>query len=158
MGTGVTLWTASLTVVTTDVGTLGAGVGLGPCAIPPSLLLPSLLSSLPSAGVKGVSMPSLATGLALGLSLAFTSQGVVTTIHPSVGAGTGICSFPGPSAVPFMLSGFAAAGLTGSSAVQMATGIGVGLDVGFGAFSLPIVIVGPPSPSPSTGAGTGKIV
>lgn len=158
IGTGVTLWTAALTVVTVDAGTLGAGVGAIPCLIPPPLLLGGMLAGFASAGLAGISSPLLATGVAVGLSIAFPTQGVITTFHPTVGVGAGVCTFPGPSAVPFMIAGLASVGLVGPNVVQIGTGIGLGLDLSFSVFLIPIPIVGAPAPSPSSGAGTGKII
>ena len=158
IGIGVTLWTQSLTVSTVDAGTLGAGLGFLPCVIPPPLLIGGMLSGFAAAGISGVVMPLLATGIGTGLATAFASQGVITTVHPTVGVGTGVCSFPGPSAVPFLISGLTSAGLTGTSVTQLGTGIGTGLDIGFAAFVIPIPILGAPSPAPSAGAGSGKIV
>lgn len=158
VGTGVTLWTSSTLIVTTvDVGTLGVGAGLLPCAIPAPLLLAGFSAGLPASGIVGVGAPQLAAALANGLSLAFL-QGLITTVNPTVGVGTGVATFPGPSSIPSMLAGFASAGLTGTSTAQLATGIGMGLDIAFASFTIPIPIVGAPSPLPSGGIGTGKIV
>lgn len=158
VGIGVTLWTKALTVATVDGGTLGVGAGILPCVIPPPLLIGGMLTGFPSAAISGVSSPLLATGLGVGLATAFATQGLITTVHPTVGVGTGVCTFPGPSAVPFMIEGLTSAGLTGSNVTQLATGIGMGLDIGFAAFTVPIPIVGTPSPVSSAGTGTGKIV
>lgn len=158
IGNGVCLWTAALTVTTVDVGTLGSGVGALPCAIPPPLLIGGMLGGFASAGVAGPMAPLLANGVANGLATAFTSQGLIVTVHPTVGVGTGVCTFPGPSAVPFMISGFASAGLVGVSTVQIATGVGLGLDTGFAGFTVPTPIVGAPAPLSGGGTGTGKIV
>ena len=158
VGIGVTLWTKALTVVTVDAGTLGAGVGTLPCVIPPPLLIGGMLTGLPAAAIAGVASPLLATGLGTGLATAFATQGLITTVHPTVGVGTGVCTFPGPSAVPFMIAGLASAGLVGTNVAQLGAGIGMGLDIGFAAFTVPIPIVGAPAPASAAGAGTGKIV
>ncbi len=158
VGTGVNLWTSSTLVVTTvDVGTLGVGAGLFPCAIPQPLLLAGLTTGFAGMNMAGTSAPQLIAALANGLSLAFL-QGMITTVHPTVGVGTGVASFPGPSSVPSMLAGFAAAGMTGTSVAQLATAIGMGLDIAFAGFTIPVPIVGAPAPSPSSGVGVGKII
>lgn len=157
VGIGVGQWLGALTVVTADAGTAGFGVGQLPCTIPPSLLLAALSSNLPSAGIAGPSSAQLASGLANGLAASF-AKGIITTVHPIVGVGIGIASFPGPSAIPFMLSGFGWANLVGSSAAQLATAIGSSLDQAFAGFTTPIPIVGSPTPFAATGVGGGKIV
>lgn len=159
IGTGVTLWTSStLLVATVDVGTLGVGAGSFPCLIPQPLLMSGMMTGLASNGLAGTASPQLAAALANGLALAFSSQGLIVTAHPTVGIGTATVTFPGPSAIPAMLAGFASAGLTGISVPQMASAVGMGLDIAFASFVLPIPIIGSPSPFPSGGVGTGKIV
>lgn len=153
---GIMLWVGQLTVTTVDVGTAGVGVGLLPCAIPQPLLLAGFQSSFPASGLLGIMSPLLATGLAVGLSVAFP-QGIITTTHPTVGVGTGVASFPGPSAIPSMIAGFKSVGMVGPSTEQAATAIGLGLDIAFAGFVVPVPIVGPPSPVASGGTGTGKI-
>jgi hypothetical protein len=75
-----------------------------------------------------------------------------------VGLGTGVAKIVGAGAVPFMISGFASAGMVGPASVKTATGIGIGLTLAFATFTMPIVIAGPPSIAPSAGVGVGKIV
>lgn len=153
---GVMIWVGTLTVVTVDVGTAGAGTGVLPCAIPPPLLVAGMMASFPIAHHGMMALP-LATAVAMGLSAAFP-LGLVTTVHPTVGVGAATATFPGPSAIPSMIAGFSSAGLLGPMAAATATAVGMGLDIAFASFILPIPIVGPPSPSPSSGAGTGKIL
>ena len=157
IASGIISWNATLKVLTVDVGSFGVGTGSLPCAIPQPLLFASLLSGLAAAGNVGVMMPLLALGTANGLALAFL-QGLVVTLHPSVGVGTGIARFIGPPATPSMIRGFASAGMVGPGPTKMATGIGIGLSIAFGSFVLPIPILGPPSPASSSGSGFGSIV
>ena len=71
---GVSLWaTSTLTIVTVDVGTLGAGVGAVPFVVPPPLLIANMIASFPATGHFGIMAPALATGIALGLAAAFPS-------------------------------------------------------------------------------------
>lgn len=155
---GVLLWTSTtLQVATVDAGAAGSGVGSLPCTIPPPLLLTGLTTGFTSMGLLGMMAPALIGGLTAGLAAAF-AQGVITTAHPTVGTGTGVATFPGPTAVPSMVGGFASVGITGPSGVQMATAIGMGLDIAFGAFTIPVPIVGPSAPVSSSGLGTGKIL
>ena len=158
VGAGVCFWTQTLQAVTADTGSLGAGAGILPCGIPLALLLEGLFSGFASTGIAGQMAPLFAQGLANGLATAFLTQATITTTHPTVGVGVGVVSFPGPSAVPSMLLGFEGAGITGTSAAQLATAIGLGLDIGFAAYTPAIPIVGATSGGPSGGAGTGKII
>lgn len=154
---GVMAWNAALKVQTTDVGTAGVGQGILPCVIPQPLLLGGLLGGLSSTGNIGVRMPLLAMGIANGLAAAYP-LGLILTTNPTVGVGTGIAKFVGPSAVASMIGGFASVGMTGPGPTKIATGIGIGLDTAFAAFTVPVPIVGPPSPSAASGSGFGTIV
>jgi hypothetical protein len=157
IGAGVGLWVSSaLQVVTVDVGTLGVGVGILPCVVPPALLTASMLTTFPATGHLGPFAPALANGVALGLSIAFPS-GLITTSHPTVGLGACVATFVG-TAVPSMVAGFAAQGLAGPSGVLTATAVGAGLDITFNVLKLPIPIVGPPNIVPSGGVGFGKLL
>ena len=154
---GVMFWIGSLTVTTVDVGTYGAGAGLAPCVIPPPLLLTGMLTSFPATGHLGAMTALFATGIANGLTSAFL-QGLISTVHPTVGVGTATCTFPGPSAIPSMIAGFKSVGLVGLMTEATATAVGMGIDIGFGGFIIPIPIVGPASTLGSSGTGTGKLV
>jgi len=157
VGTGLSLWAPTVTVTSIDVGTLGVGTGLGPVLIPPPLLLANLLISFTATGIMGVMAPLKALGLSNGISLAL-AQGVVQTINPIIGAGAGIAKFIPPPAIPQMIAGFAAVGMTGTSIVQMATAIGMALMQTFAVYVTPIVIVGAGSPTAGGGIGSGSIV
>lgn len=155
---GVMLWTGALTVVTVDVGTAGAGTGLMPCMIPPPLLIAGMIGGLASTGNIGIMAVPLATAIGTGLGTAFP-LGMIMTVHPTVGVGTATVTFPGPSAVPFMMTGFKSAGLIGMMADKLAAGVGMGLDTAFAGFTIPAMpIVGAASPVPSSGTGSGKII
>ena len=154
---GVNLWTTSaLQVVTVDVGTLGVGIGVLPCIVPPALLISSMLTTFPATGHFGPFAPALATGIGLGLSIAFPS-GLITTTHPTVGLGAAVATFFGTS-VPSMIAGFTAAGMVGPMGALTATAVGAGIDITFAVLKLPIPILGPPNIVPSGGAGFGKIL
>lgn len=157
VATGVSIFCQSSTVVTVDVGTLGVGAGLFPFLVPQPLILSSMLAAFAATGTVGVMMPPLALGLSIGLNIGFL-QGLLTTVHPGVGLGSGVAKVIPSSAVPSMIAGFAAAGMVGPAAIKMATAIGIGLTIIFAAYITPIVIVGPPSILPGAGPGFGKIV
>jgi hypothetical protein len=154
---GVSTWVGQIQIVTVDVGTLGVGVGLLPLVVPPPPLLAALLLNLPAAGVLGIMMPPMAVGLSIGLSASF-AQGILSTIHPTVGTGAATAKLIPPQPLPFIQAGLKSVDITGSSSVNLATGISNALFVTFLALTFPVPIVGAPSISPSGGVGTGKIL
>jgi len=157
LATGIMSWLPTVQVVTADTGFLGAGTGLLPFIIPPPTLVGAMLAGVASAGLTGVMAAPAATGLGNGLVLGL-AQGLITTVHPSVGVGTGIAKLVFVPPIPFLLAGLASADLTGPSAPLVATAVGTALTTVFAAFTAPIPIVGAGSISPSAGAGTGKIL
>lgn len=154
---GIMLWNPLIKVASVDVGTLGAGAGTGPVIVPPPALLGAMLSSFAASGLIGIMSVPLATGLSLGIATGY-AQGLIVTVNPGVGVGTGVAKIIPPPAVPSMIAGFAVAGLIGISSVQLATAIGLALTITFAALVLPIVIAGPASPLPGAGSGIGQIV
>lgn len=128
-----------------------------PLVVPQPVLYGGLMTGAASAGVLGIMAPAMFLGIANGLVLAFL-QMLIKTTHPGVGVGTGLAKFIGGSAVPQMVSGFAAAGMKGQGTVQIATAVGVGLDITFQALAIPVPIVGSASPSGGSGVGVGLII
>lgn len=149
VGIGMTTFAKASTVLSLDQGTAGPGVTLMPFVVPQPLLLAAFLGYLPANGIAGVMYPLLAVGLSVGMSLGF-AQGLVTMVH-TVGVGTGVAKVIPSGAVPAFVSGFAQAGLTGKSAVQLATAIGQALTTVFTPFVFPVPIAGPPSIVPLVG-------
>lgn len=159
LGHGLTLWAPSMPVKTVDTGSLGVGVGTVPLVVPPPLLLVNLLVAFTTMGLMGVMAPLKCQGLSVGMSLAF-AQGIVTTTHPMVGTGACVCSFTPPAppiAVPIFVQGFALAGVTGTSIVQLSTAISMALFQTFTSYVLPSPIVGSASPTAGGGVGFGSI-
>lgn len=154
---GVQIWVSQITVITIDAGSLGSGTGVIPFAIPPPLMIGAMLAMFPAAGILGIMSPLKATGLANGLVLGL-AQGLITTVHPTVGVGTGVVKLIAPPALPALLQGFAGAGLKGPSLIQEATAISNALMMVVNSFTLPTPIVGSASPAPGGGVGTGKIL
>jgi hypothetical protein len=154
---GIALWNPTVRVTTLDAGTLGAGTGVLPCLLPQPLLLGGFTAGMASFGIAGIFAASLALGLANGLAQAYP-QGLISTINPTVGVGTGVAKFVGPSAMSAMNQGFSSAGLVGPESVKIANAIGFGLSQAFAGFTVPIPIVGPPSTVGSSGSGSGTIV
>jgi hypothetical protein len=155
---GVTAFLQSATVQTTDVGTLGSGVGLIPLIVPQPLLLTNILQGMQAAGTFGPMAPMMALGLANGLAAGLL-QGLITTTHPGIGVGAGVARIVGAgSAIPQMIQGFSSAGMNGPGSSKQATALGIALDSTFATFLIPTPIAGPPSPSGGSGVGFGKIV
>lgn len=157
LASGLMQWVPTITVLATASGTAGVGVGVLPLIVPSPTLIGAFGASFPASSIVGPLAAPVIAGLSNGLSLAFL-QGLITVTHPIVGAGAGVAKIVAPPAIPFILSGFASAGLTGISVPLVATAIGVGLTTVFNALAYPIAIAGPPSPSPAAGVGVGKIL
>jgi hypothetical protein len=156
---GVCQYLAIAKVVTVDVGTLGVGTSIFPLIVPSPLLLTSLTSGFASAGLMGILAPKVILGIATGLTTGWLALALLQTNHPSVGVGTGVARVIGPSAVPTMISGFAAAGMVGDGPSRMARAIGSGLDMTFASFlQIGIPIVGSASPVPGGGVGFGTVI
>jgi hypothetical protein len=154
---GICFWSPTIAVTTIDAGTAGVGVGMLPVIMPQPVLLGNLFSSFGAFGLLGVMAPLKIVGLANGISIAYL-QGLIQTLHTSVGTGVGVAKFMPPPAIPQMMAGFASAGIVGQGVVQIASAIGMALMQTFTMLALPIPIVGPPSPAPSAGTGTGSIL
>ena len=157
VASGIILWNPTIKIISVDVGTLGAGAGTGPVIVPPPALLAALITCMAGSGIIGTMSIPLATGLSLGIATGY-AQGLVVTINTGVGVGSGVAKFIPPPAVPQMIAGFASAGLTGISSVQLATAIGLALPIAFAPLVTTVVIVGAASPLPGAGAGIGQIV
>jgi hypothetical protein len=146
-------------VLTVDVGTLGVGTSIIPMIVPNPLLQTSLTSGFASAGLMGVMAPKAILGITNGLTTGWVALALLQTNHPTVGVGTGVARIVGPSAVPAMISGFAAAGMSGDGPSRIARAIGAGLDMTFASFvQIGIPIVGAGSPVGSSGVGLGTVI
>jgi hypothetical protein len=155
---GVTLAIQAAVVESVDVGTLGVGETVLPFLVPPPLILSSMFAGFAAQQLVGTAAPSMIAGLSTGLGIGFP-QGLITITHAGVGTGAGVARvIISGSAVPFMLTGFASAGMSGQGAIKQASAIGIALDIIFGAYTIPVPIVGAPSILPGAGAGIGKIV
>jgi hypothetical protein len=146
-------------VMTVDVGTAGVGTSIIPMIVPTPLLQTSLVISFTSSGLIGTMAPLFLQGLATGICTGLTALALLQTNHPTVGVGTGIARIVAPTAVPVMIQGFAAAGMSSSGPVRIATALGAALDMTFAAYVQPgIPIVGSPSIVPSAGIGLGVVL
>lgn len=149
-----------MNVTTIDVGTLGTGKGAGVgVLIVPLILAQSLAATFKPAGINGISAGQLISALTMGFTKAL-STAVISTLHPSVGTGTGqllIGKNPVVAAKTFV-GAFETAGMTGSMAVNAATAIAIGLDNALPFARGTVVIAGPPNIVPGAGVGTGKLL
>jgi len=157
IGQGIALWVQKLKVNTVDAGAAGAGKGLGPLIIPQPLIMSSLLMAYTINGQLGVMAPLEASGIANGLFVGF-AQGLISTTHPSVGAGAAVARITGPPAFSSIMQGFSSAGITGSGASKKANAISLALTMIIQTLVLPVAIVGAAGPAPSAGSGFGSII
>lgn len=157
IGQGVAAWVKTLTVLTVDVGTGGAGTGILPWLVPQPLLLGNMLAGYAANQHLGLMAPREATGVATGLALGF-AQGLMTTTHPTVGTGTGVVKIVGPVAFPFLIASFSGVNIKGVAAAQKANAISQALAQTLAVFTLVIPIVGSAAPYGSSGVGTGRVI
>jgi len=150
--------TGGLKVLATGGGVTGAGTTILPLIVPPPLMQSALLGGFSSLGIIGPLSPLTATGISNGLTQGWLALALIQATWPNVGVGAGVAKFLGPSAIPFMVSGFASAGMVTSGSVKMATAIGTALDTVFQSLVVPVPIVGSPSIVPANGLGFGFIV
>lgn len=157
VASGILFWfTGGLKVATVDTGQLGTGLGAIPLIVPQPVLLGFLTTNFAAQAMLGVFAPLTILGLANGISTGLL-PGLVTTTHPVIGAGAGVCTFKGAPCTPFMIQGFATAGMVGLGATKMAAAIGISLDETFNALVLPTPIAGPAGPITGGGTGFGQI-
>jgi hypothetical protein len=146
-------------VTTVDAGTLGVGTGIIPLIVPNPLVQSSLVTGFVSVGILGTLAPLFIQGLTTGLCTGWLALALLQTNHPTVGVGAGVARITGPTAVPAMLAGFSAVGMTGIGPTKMAQAIGTALDMVFASFVQPgIPIVGTPSIVGSSGVGFGTVI
>jgi hypothetical protein len=157
LGQGIALWVRKLKVITVDVGAVGVGKGLAPLIVPQPLLMVNLLIAYAANDQLGVMAPLEASGIANGLFVGF-AQGVISTTHPSVGAGAAVARITGPTAFSSIMQGFSSAGITGQGASKKANAISIALSIVMQTLVLPVAIVGAGGPSPSSGSGSGSII
>jgi len=122
--------------------------------VPPALTA-TITTGLISGGMLGTSVPQLASGIGMGLSM-WAQQQTVTTVDAGVlGVGVGIAPFiiPPPLMIVNLLAAFASNGLLGPMAPLEATGLANGIALGMAQGVLQTQ-----HPTVGTGAGVGRIV
>lgn len=157
LAVGLMQWIPTVQVLTVDTGTAGVGVGVAILVMPPPLWQSALQTGFAMAGILGPMAPAMVTGLANGLSVGF-GQGLVSTRHPSVGAGAGVAKFIPPPSLPSLQAGLSGQTVGGVGGSKIALAVSFALTTVFSAFTIPVAIAGPPSTSPSAGVGSGSIV
>src|SRR5271157_1992917 len=111
---------AGVIVTSIDVGTFGAGTGIGPSIILlPTILLPVLTDSFIGHGIVGPFMPAQANACAYGIS-ASLALAVVQTVNPLVGIGVGkLQLIPNGSGSVIFSQAFTQSGATGPMSAKM---------------------------------------
>jgi hypothetical protein len=160
LATGLSQYVQAGVIVTSiDIGTLGAGTGIGPSIVlNPNILIPAMTASLAGHGIIGSLMPAQANAISFGIS-ASLALGIVQTINTGVGIGAGkLQLIPNGSGGTLFVAGFKAAGMSGSMANNMGLAVGLALDAVILSALGVVIIVGPPNIVPGAGIGIGKIV
>lgn len=158
LGIGLSTWTPTIVISTTDVGSAGVGKGVPvPIALVQPVLYGNLLAGMRAQNLVGVLAPAFVMGLANGL-VALYLQGFTNTVHAAVGVGAGVATFRPPAAFPAINAGFAAVGITNGVATRLARALSSGLETTFRGLALPQPIVGSVSPATASGRGFGSIL
>ena len=148
----------SIAVISTDVGTLGAGTGTGfGLTLLPAVIYPAVLSMLSAGLIIGPHAPNLADGISNGVSTSLAGA-AINTINSSVGVGTGVISIvPDSTGGVVFSASFLSAGLVGPYSPSMGLAIGIAMDQVISSATGFVVIAGPTSPYPSSGVGVGEL-
>lgn len=166
MATAVSLgfcgYMVSAPVITTaDVGTLGAGAGIGfGLILPPPSLASSLRSSFEAHSIQGANKDMLVAALASGVSQSLLLAQILT-VNAGTALGTGkvVSVAPVPVvSIPMMIAAFVGSGLLGVASFNLASAIAQGIDQALPQAQGQVVIAGPSSPFPGGGVGLGRVV
>jgi hypothetical protein len=149
---------ASVTVLSIDAGTLGAGTGVGfGLILPPSVILGVLSPMMAGHLILGPFAPSTANAIAMAVSLSLAGASV-QTVNAGVGIGAGkVQLVPTGTGGAVFAAAMTAAGLTGPMASALGDAVGMSLDTVIAAVIGVVVIAGPPNILPGAGTGVGKI-
>jgi hypothetical protein len=158
LGNGIaTYLTSVVTSATLDIGILGVGQGTGTVVLTPATAIPAFSSGFAAAGMTGNMIPALST--ALGISLCtILATATISVPSPTVGIGVGAGVLVPVGAIPFILTGLASSGLTGTAIPQYATAVGNAIDTCLPSAIVGVVITGSGSFIPSAMVGTGKLL
>lgn len=160
VSSGFCSYMVSAPVITTaDVGTLGAGSGIGfGLVVPPPSLSLSLRSAFEAHSIRGSNRDMLVEALAGALSQALLLAQIVTLdAGTAVGTGTVVSVIPVPLvSIPMMIASFIGSGLIGVASANLASAIAQGVDQALPQARGQTVIAGPSSPLPGGGIGLGR--
>jgi hypothetical protein len=161
IGIGVVAWSAvpiNVVMVGSVNGTLGGGAVTGKFVLPP---VPApVVASVAAGGLVGLSAPQIGAAVGLGIGTAYSASGQY--IGQSVGAigvdASKVVVANPATLTPSLIAGFAAQGLIGPAALQLAAALSPGIATmfltGFGTG----VAAGPTGPSPGTGISRSSII
>lgn len=149
---------AGCTTISIDVGTLGAGTGIGFGIFLPGPLLVGVMSSLfVGSLIGGPFSPITAEAISLGISSSL-STAIINTVNAGVGIGAGkIQCIPNGTGGALFTAAFIASGMTGSMIPSLGQAVGGALDSVISSALGVVAIVGPPNILPGGGIGFGTV-
>lgn len=161
IGVGVVAWTVNpinVVMVGSVNGTLGGGVVNGKFVLPP---VPApVVASVAAGGLVGLSAPQIGAAVGLGIGTAYSASGqYIGSSVGAIGVDASKVIFANPATLqPLLIGAFAAQGLIGPAALQLAAALSPGIATmfltGFGTG----VAAGPTGPSPGTGVSKSSII
>ncbi len=161
VGIGVVAWSAvpiNVVMAGSVNGTLGGGVVTGKFVLP---VVPApVVASVSAGGLVGLNASQVGAAVGIGIGTAYSATGqYIGTSVGAIGADVSKVVFANPATlVPSLIGGFAAQGLVGPAALQLAAALSPGIATmfmtGFGTG----VAAGPTGPSPGTGVSRSSII
>lgn len=148
-------------VITADVGTLGAGVGVGfGLIVSPPSFSSSFHSTFTAHGINGPNKEMIINALSGALSQSLLLAQILTAnAGTAIGTGTVVSVTPNPAvSIPAMITAFLGSGLLGIASINLASAIARGVDQVLPTARGQVVIAGPSSPLPGGGIGLGRLV
>ena len=160
LATGLSNYILSGVIVQTfDSGTVvpgSPGTGTGTISLNPLNLFAELVKEFPASLIAGILSVPLASAISKASSESFAA-GTVSSIHPSVSAGTGAGNAIPSPAYPYFSLAFKSVAFTGVFSENLCLAISRALETSLNSSSVNVAIAGPPSTTPATGVGTGRV-
>jgi len=155
-------------VITTDVGVLTAGAGVGKMSgLVPNALTGAVLPLMMGQGILGPNAKDLAEGICNATVMHFNAMNVVNTTHTTVALGSGVGKVLGltpPVMQAAILAKLTAKGYSGTMMMPLVSAFAQGFCTYVMATAIvSVVITGTPAPLilgapiPSAGVGQGKV-
>jgi len=158
--TGISNYLLSgITIQTFDSGTVvpgTPGAGTGTISLNPLNLFAELIKEFPANLIAGISVLPISNAISMATSNSL-SLASVSSIHPSVTAGTGAGSAVPSAAYPYISLGLKSVAFTGVLAESFSLAVARALESSLSSSVVNVVIAGPPSTTPGTGIGTGRL-